>query len=56
MGGIVFDFLIISKNGRLLLHIIITVEVVMVVVLMLWNTLLYHNRWKVKALFPYHNF
>jgi len=41
MGRIVFGF---KKNGRLPLPIIITVEVVMVVVLIICSTLLWHNK------------
>jgi len=40
VGRIIFGFLIISKNCRLLLYIVISVEVVMVAVLMLCSTLL----------------
>jgi len=40
MGRIIFGLLTISKNYRLLLYIVISVEVVMVVVLMLSSTLL----------------
>ena len=51
MGRIIFGLLTISKNFRLLLYIIISVEVVMVVVLMVCSTL--YSRWKGKAQFQY---
>jgi len=53
MGRIIFGLLTISKNCRLPLHNVISVQVVMVVVLMLCSTLLWHSRWKGKAQFKY---
>jgi len=38
VGRVIFGFLTTSKSCRLSLHIVITVEVVMVVVLILWST------------------
>jgi hypothetical protein len=38
VGKIMFGFLNISENGRLPLHVIITVEMVMVVLLIHWLT------------------
>ena len=40
VGRVIFGLLTVSKNCRLLLYIVISVEVVMVVVLMLSSTLL----------------
>jgi hypothetical protein len=46
VGTVIFGILTISKSGRLPLHIVICVEEVMVVLLMLCSTLLWHNSWK----------
>ena len=53
MGRIIFGLLTISKKCRLLLYIIISVEVMMVVVLMVCSTPLWHSRWKGMAQFQY---